>query len=93
MTENSIIMVIPAEATKMPELADFRSPISIEHTLITCPRCRRDSWIGPKQKLMHVLNGQEILCMICVVEDRTINMHGVVAANMGIEDVPRRVGQ
>ena len=93
MTNDPFLMVIPVEATHDPEMAKFRSPISIEHTLIQCPRCNRDCWIGPKQKLMHALAGHDILCMNCVVADPTINLNAVVTANLGIEDVPRRVGQ
>jgi hypothetical protein len=96
MMQPTIIPIYPPEAIQRmaKERPDVRSPVTIEHTLVPCPSCGTDGWIGPKQRVAAVLGAGTVLCVLCMVKDP--ELMGAAweyrSLNPGIEDVPRRNG-
>lgn len=91
---HKIIAIFPTELQTDPKWGDLpESPVTTEHSLIQCPRCDRDCWIGPKQRVMATLGGGEALCVFCIFSDPGLKEQAtwpIVAINPRIDEVPRR---
>lgn len=89
----SYILLIPQAMATDPRFTHLRSPVTIEHSPVKCPKCGSDCWIGPKQKFMASLTGMQTRCYTCILEDERYIGFDIVSLNPGIENVPRRNGQ
>lgn len=98
MNPESIILVLNNDLAQDPRIAHV-NPVSVEHTLIQCPRCHEDCWIGPQQKclaLASALNGgPQVRCYKCVLKDPETRglLTEMISLNPAIEDAPRRFPQ
>jgi hypothetical protein len=68
------------------------SPISIEHSLTTCTRCRGDGWIGPKQREVAAAGLATVICLYCITKDPELRSMAMITLNPEIDQVPRRFG-
>lgn len=88
-----LIPIYPPRMLRDPKVVNalrehgVQSPISIEHSLINCPRCEQQGWIGPKQRLLAEAGGGDVICLPCIAADPGAPMLEVVALN---PDIRRR---
>jgi hypothetical protein len=89
----AIAVIYPCGLENHPGLAGMQSPVTVEHSIIKCPRCERDCWIGPAQRRVVKLGGAEALCVLCMIIDEEVCAQEVlptIALNPDIDNVPRR---
>lgn len=57
-------------------------------TVAKCPRCKKEVWLGPKQKEAHEKQGYPILCLNCIARE-----HGAEAADWIIPLTDKKMGE
>ncbi len=59
------VACVPVDTSRLPNGMNPPVP-SIEHSVIQCPQCGQDCWIGPVQAEMVKL-GSPVLCYYCLI--------------------------
>lgn len=64
----------------------------IDYTLIQCPTCQTDMWIGPTQKATYEANPSlcELQCVICAMKQNAAMGIPTIVTNLGYDPPVRR---
>lgn len=93
------IMLIPVKHEGMPSHVRraARAAITVRHTMMACPLCKQDCWIGPVQRVVLEAGFGDAACSICMVAMAETDdamrraLYSPVAVNPGIEQERRRL--
>lgn len=91
MTEHDMFLAacLPADIRDLPPVPGLKLPVPlVDDTLMQCPICERDMWVGPRKKFLAALGGCELLCYFCLFDI----MHANPEATLVYKDLhPERV--